>query len=737
MDILLAGLGIGLVGQLIAIASGGLGAWLKFMLFYIILAAISGWILTVIARRQKDVLVWADPDTVTATVQESFSGVGWKQVDGPGQLNFQARGLGFGSFNADRPVISVGLEGQPDGTTDVSIWTSKGQMQFGFMALCDRVVSKRFWLARKLAELSSTESITAAHGQRPVASARGSIAPVQPPAPADKTVLLDPGLPEDHPRQLAHSILTAAGLSFLVYGPEDAASCFRAFSAVAPVLLQSQPLGGNEVVGCFADQPGITWMCFESEFGAAIALTPTAQDNIDFCTEHIAVRLRELPTPWQWGIGTVGGTVPADFAHIADTAKLVELHRLPGLKHLTLDVPPELETDLLDAGWHKTGDNAFKIDIEVGTGKTLAAIFGPYNLDSFALMTPIDRNEYIPTQIRTRSYGSYSFEVIADMAVLCQRFSAWPPPTARMLTAAADALAPYTHQQFATPALLLPPTKPAPAHPSSDNTNPDHAASPASSTTTRRPPHAPPTESTAPPRPPGRSTQSGRNGSAVPIAGTRNEGSGSPATPFSRPAMDREARDATRHLYVGAQSLLGSANPRRVVLIAGAVAAVIVVVSVLAALPDDKPSTVNSRGQGGATTAASSAAASITPPFRGPAVTPTNKPAPRSASDADAHGFFVFDGGARCFNSDRAEMFMRTENSALVVCRSEINRLYYRGYRISDGARLDLYDVRPQSGGFVAVNATDDAQYVMSSSGFQLVQNGVVVSSEPAVEIGP
>jgi hypothetical protein len=130
-----------------------------------------------------------------------------------------------------------------------------------------------------------------------------------------------------------------------------------------------------------------------------------------------------------------------------------------------------------------------------------------------------------------------------------------------------------------------------------------------------------------------------------------------------------------------------------------------------------------------------------TPP-PAPVISPTDNAAAATAaapviSDADAHGFFVFGQGARCLGSDTAEMFMRTATSALVVCRSEIDRLYYRGYRISDGAGIDLYDVSRQPDGFVAVNAPDNARYVITSGGFQLIQNGTVVSSESAVEVGP
>jgi hypothetical protein len=121
----------------------------------------------------------------------------------------------------------------------------------------------------------------------------------------------------------------------------------------------------------------------------------------------------------------------------------------------------------------------------------------------------------------------------------------------------------------------------------------------------------------------------------------------------------------------------------------------------------------------------------------GVAATPTGDAAPPPVTDADAHGFTVFGEGARCWASDEAQMFMRTDKSALVVCRSEINQLYYRGYRISDGASIELHDVSRQLNGFVVVNAADGARYVITSDGFQLSQNGTVVVSESAVESGP
>lgn len=446
MEISLAVICGGTIG-LLASFSSGFGAGFKFFLFYVAAAAVLGWVLSVMARRQQDSLVGASSDVVTAAVRETFSGVGWKQVNGAGTLNFRARGFGFGGFKAKPPVVSVQIEAQSDGTTMVSVWTSQWHSQVGMMALCDRVVSKRFRLERKLAALASADPPTAA--DRPTAAAGARVSSPSPSSDA-KAVLADPGLSEDDPRQLAHGLLTAAGLSFLVYGPADAGACFEAFAALSPVLLQTELQGGSDVLGGFSGQPGFYWLCFESRFGSAIAVIATPDGDANFSTEHFAMRLRDVRPPWQWGLATVGGNVPAGFAQIVDSAHLVELPRLPRLQHLAVEVPPQLQADLQQAGWVKVGDGGFKVDVALDAGRNLAVFFSPYNAESFGLIVPIDKDEYVPAEVRTRSFGRYHFDVVGEMAVLCRRFpTSEPAPSADILRSEAHELAHYTHRQFA------------------------------------------------------------------------------------------------------------------------------------------------------------------------------------------------------------------------------------------------------------------------------------------------
>jgi serine/threonine-protein kinase len=121
--------------------------------------------------------------------------------------------------------------------------------------------------------------------------------------------------------------------------------------------------------------------------------------------------------------------------------------------------------------------------------------------------------------------------------------------------------------------------------------------------------------------------------------------------------------------------------------------------------------------------------------------TPTTTAAPPTATtahmvlpDADAHGFVDYNGGARCSGPDLATLIVRTAESALVVCQSDSGGAYYRGYRLSDGATLELANVLADGTGWVAINSADGTRYEVSDSGLQIVQNGQVVSNESAIE---
>ena len=102
--------------------------------------------------------------------------------------------------------------------------------------------------------------------------------------------------------------------------------------------------------------------------------------------------------------------------------------------------------------------------------------------------------------------------------------------------------------------------------------------------------------------------------------------------------------------------------------------------------------------------------------------------------DADQHGFVAFNGGGRCNGDDNATMLLRTAQSAIAICQDATGANYYVGLRLSDDAPIELTNVAVAGGQATAVNPSDLTQYQVSRTGLQIVQNGQIVASEPALE---
>lgn len=109
---------------------------------------------------------------------------------------------------------------------------------------------------------------------------------------------------------------------------------------------------------------------------------------------------------------------------------------------------------------------------------------------------------------------------------------------------------------------------------------------------------------------------------------------------------------------------------------------------------------------------------------------------PMVLGDADLHGFLEYGGGARCNGSDRAVVLMRTPQSALVVCQSSGGAAYYRGLRLSDMATIELTNIGVTDAGstVVVTNPADGTRYSISNMGLEIVKDGEVLASEPAIE---
>lgn len=103
--------------------------------------------------------------------------------------------------------------------------------------------------------------------------------------------------------------------------------------------------------------------------------------------------------------------------------------------------------------------------------------------------------------------------------------------------------------------------------------------------------------------------------------------------------------------------------------------------------------------------------------------------------DADSQGFTTYQGAARCHGADQAVQVVRTAKSAVVVCRTILNALYYRGLRLSDNALIELGGARQTESGF-AVSNTDGTTYEISSAGL-VIRTAGDVYTERAVESDP
>ncbi|MFE3192551.1 hypothetical protein ACFXHA_26325 [Nocardia sp. NPDC059240] len=154
MEIFLLWVVIGVVG-LFAAGSAGAGSVVVFVLIWAGALIIAAWVMSFQTRRQLDILVAAPIQPTAQLIEQHFHGVGWHRVDGRGQFNFQSRGWGLGSLHMENPVLSIDLEAVDPTRTGVNIWMSSWSSRWGMVSSCDRVLTKRWKLTRKLATLGT------------------------------------------------------------------------------------------------------------------------------------------------------------------------------------------------------------------------------------------------------------------------------------------------------------------------------------------------------------------------------------------------------------------------------------------------------------------------------------------------------------------------------------------------------------------------------------------------------
>ncbi|WP_405137804.1 hypothetical protein [Nocardia sp. NBC_01388] len=105
------------------------------------------------ARKQIDTYVEAPHNHVIDLVQDHFGSVWWRAVDGPGDMNYRARGFGMSSVGSAKPVISVSVTALDNGRVSVAAWMSSWSQRMGIVGCCDRVYFKRRSLIQKIEAL--------------------------------------------------------------------------------------------------------------------------------------------------------------------------------------------------------------------------------------------------------------------------------------------------------------------------------------------------------------------------------------------------------------------------------------------------------------------------------------------------------------------------------------------------------------------------------------------------------
>lgn len=116
---------------------------------------VAAWVISAMAKTQKNVVVRADPNAIAETIRSHFTKLWWPPTQGRGHFNFRGRGYGMAGIIKKKPVMSIDLEAQPDGSTEVQVWMSEWGTMYCMVGLADRVVMKRASLFRKLRALEA------------------------------------------------------------------------------------------------------------------------------------------------------------------------------------------------------------------------------------------------------------------------------------------------------------------------------------------------------------------------------------------------------------------------------------------------------------------------------------------------------------------------------------------------------------------------------------------------------
>lgn len=440
------------------------------LFFVLITVLVVVWTVSLLAKKHVYVMTTLSPDRAAAACDQKFSGLAWRRVEGRGDLNYQARGFAIGG--ATPPVMSISIEtDDASGLTAVEFWMSKWTTRYGMVNHVEKVFWKRWSIPKALREAETAAPIGTRMSSQP--GATGPVTSVHfagsAPAPPisdrrkaasdDPEVMLpDPGRPENDLKQLGYRLLQACGLSYLTWGPVPLEQHQHALLRQIPALRDASVNPAGVGTQGNPDNPDGMWMAYEGALGSVLAfhVLQSTDDTLD-----VGMRLPLIDDPINWGIATLGASVPAGVAEILASARAVPLWELsaftgPRSTDENPYLPSDLASGLLARGWTQVDDgDGFRLDVALSRGGSQAVFFTPYDAESFAIVVPVrdSNNGAIPDSLRGRVFRHYGLEVIAGTVVLCERFPAGPSvPDPDTITAAGRTATLYAEEQFSDPA---------------------------------------------------------------------------------------------------------------------------------------------------------------------------------------------------------------------------------------------------------------------------------------------
>ncbi|TSD44759.1 TerD family protein [Rhodococcus sp. KBS0724] len=227
--------------------------------------------------------------------------------------------------------------------------------------------------------------------------------PILSPDSSDTTTLSDPGLGENDPIQIAFGLMSSVGLSLVVYGPSDLASCFTAVAGVIPAFRGSVTDGGW--LGSFSSIENVLWFGIESADSSAIIVTVLPDADSGRVLREFVNPLGALDGSWFTALAQKT-LVPSTFADIFGRSVHRRIWHLPGLEHLRphdhgpIELSWDFKRRLVGAGWDSLDGDNYKKDVPSPEGSSIV-YFAPWRDKHcvFLVLGPSE-NGQIPENLR-------------------------------------------------------------------------------------------------------------------------------------------------------------------------------------------------------------------------------------------------------------------------------------------------------------------------------------------------